>query len=337
MRDKVLVFGKRIGINLESELLFAFLSPLLWALTSVLAISAVINQNSDTLGLDSIACLRDCGSVSYPGGKNGAGVYQKIINLMPPHDVYIEPFLGSGAVMRMKRPAALNIGCDLAAGPIAHFRERVLGDLGASLSLEVVDGIEKLERIADGRLPLAGSILVYCDPPYLLSTRSGRRQYEFEMSAIDHRRLLRVCRRLDLGGICIMISGYGSRMYADALKSWDHIEFESMTRGGYTKTEHVWFNFSRPVALHDYRYLGRDFRERERIKRQKQRWAARLDRMPVLQRQALLSAIADRQIERVSPAPISRSSEGARRGAVYDETSNVFPAAVGFACARAGV
>lgn len=46
-------------------------------------------------------------------------------------------------------------------------------------------------------------------------------------------------------------------------------------------------------AEHDYRYLGRNFRERERIKRKKQRWVPRLENMPRLERQALLSAIAD--------------------------------------------
>jgi DNA adenine methylase len=34
------------------------------------------------------------------------------------------------------------------------------------------------------------------------------------------------------------------------------------------------------LALHDYRYLGEDFRERERIKRKKQRWTDRLERLP---------------------------------------------------------
>src|SRR5579883_1311551 len=57
----------------------------------------------------------------YPGGKNGAGVYQQIINRMPPHSVYIEPFLGGGAIMRLKRPAALNIGIDRDPRVIAHF------------------------------------------------------------------------------------------------------------------------------------------------------------------------------------------------------------------------
>jgi len=44
----------------------------------------------------------------YPGGKSGAGVYQTIINRMPPHRVYIEPFLGGAAIMRLdsaSRPA----------------------------------------------------------------------------------------------------------------------------------------------------------------------------------------------------------------------------------------
>jgi hypothetical protein len=47
--------------------------------------------------LDNPAVLGDAVGVSYPGGKNGLGVYQAIINRMPPHQVYIEPFLGLGA------------------------------------------------------------------------------------------------------------------------------------------------------------------------------------------------------------------------------------------------
>jgi hypothetical protein len=39
--------------------------------------------------------------------------------------------------------------------------------------------------------------------------------------------------------------------------------------------------------------LGEDFRQRERIKRKKQRWLNRLRTMPILERQALLAAIGD--------------------------------------------
>ena len=66
--------------------------------------------------------------MSYPGGKNGAGVYQTIINLMPPHETYIEPFLGGGAVMRLKRPAALNIGVDIDPDVIRGWESSTAGD-----------------------------------------------------------------------------------------------------------------------------------------------------------------------------------------------------------------
>jgi len=263
------------------------------------------------LGLTSSPLPAILDPMSYPGGKNGSGVYQRIISLMPPHDVYIEPFLGGGAVMRLKRPAALNIGLDLSGSAIAAFRESAAslkltidqgildrsspnltnGAGGPSLSLEVGDGIEKLQRIATGKLPLAGRVLIYCDPPYVASSRLDRDMYGNEMSDVQHRRFLRCIKKISA---MVMVSGYRSGMYMHALKGWNSITYESMTRGGYPKTEYLWFNFEPPTALHDYRYLGRDFRERERIKRMKQRWTARLERMPVLQRQALLSAIADR-------------------------------------------
>ena len=51
-------------------------------------------------------------------------------------------------------------------------------------------------------------------------------------------------------------------------------------------------NYPAPLELHDYRYLGKNFRERERIKRKKQRWMARLRTMPDLERYALMEAVA---------------------------------------------
>jgi DNA adenine methylase len=296
--------------------------------------------------------------VTYPGGKNGAGVAQRIVNLAPPHHTYIEPFLGSGAVMRLKRPARLNIGVDLDPEPVKLLASlfRASGSTSAetaaagdgrprpgaradsgdgagsrALSSErprrtsprptiadpdcavavvtsdqvmttnpsagsgegrsifqfrVGDGIEYLERAGfagDGRE------LVYCDPPYLmLSERSGRAVYEHEMAEESHLRLLRLLRKLPCR---ILISGYWSALYANELRQWKRITFEGHTRQG-TKTEWLWFNYPEPVELHDYRFLGRGFRERERIKRKVSRWTARLQRMPTLERQALLSAIA---------------------------------------------
>src|SRR5919198_4161482 len=78
--------------------------------------------------LDTIADLSDDRDMTYPGGKNAPGVYQTIINLMPPHEVYIEPFLGSGAIMRLKRQARLNIGIDSDPQAIAQWRAPIVGN-----------------------------------------------------------------------------------------------------------------------------------------------------------------------------------------------------------------
>jgi hypothetical protein len=91
----------------------------------------------------------------------------------------------------------------------------------------------------------------------------------------------------------VVISGYWSSLYATMLEDWNKASFQTMTRGGRPATEWLWFNFPRPVELHDYRFLGQNFRERERIKRKKMRWTNRLRTMPVLERQALLLAIAE--------------------------------------------
>ena len=57
----------------------------------------------------------------YTGGKDGAGVFQRLINEIPPHDVFISAFLGDCAILRRKRPAWCNIGIDLAADPLSRF------------------------------------------------------------------------------------------------------------------------------------------------------------------------------------------------------------------------
>ncbi|KHE92566.1 MAG: hypothetical protein SCABRO_01681, partial [Candidatus Scalindua brodae] len=58
--------------------------------------------------LDFLVVFNDNSSMNYPGGKGG--VFQKLINLMPPHDVYIETHLGGGAVIRNKRLPGVILG-----------------------------------------------------------------------------------------------------------------------------------------------------------------------------------------------------------------------------------
>lgn len=60
---------------------------------------------------------------NYLGAKSGSGVFQAIINLIPPHDTYIELFLGTGAVLSKKEKSPREIGIDLNDVCINEFRK----------------------------------------------------------------------------------------------------------------------------------------------------------------------------------------------------------------------
>lgn len=305
--------------------------------------------------------------MSYPGGKAGAGTYQRIINQIPPHAVTIEPFAGDAAILRKLRPAGCRIAVELdpvvAEALAAGFcgPDRDAESNGTSRAVEVYNccGIEWLRHYfslylveppaASGsvaaessgrahrgrpphhattagdaesngqagragrsgvgiqnpttRLPLGRRRLmtrrklqpgdppaefVYMDPPYLRSTRrTAKRLYRFELSEAQHVDLLSMANRLPC---YVAISGYWSPLYAEALQQWRSIKFTAATRGR-SAVEQLWLNYPEPTELHDYRYLGGEKRERERITRKARTWAAGLARLPQHEQNAILSAI----------------------------------------------
>lgn len=84
----------------------------------------------------------------------------------------------------------------------------------------------------------AGNVLIYCDPPYVLSTRYGK-QYRKEMTDGDHMELLEALRQHRGPAI---ISGYDSPMYDSILSDWYREEYENYTQGGSRRTEIIWSN-----------------------------------------------------------------------------------------------
>jgi hypothetical protein len=242
--------------------------------------------------------------LTYPGGKNGSGTYQKIINLMPPHHQYVEPFLGSGAIMRVKRPAMINIGIDVNPAVIMEWKRNMPAGI-PNLTVLHADALSWLHCY--GR-DLDKECLVYCDPPYLMSTRSSQRQlYECELAEEkEHERLLLILENLHC---MIMLSGYWSPLYVKVLANWRTYHFEAVTRGGTMATEWVWMNYPEPVELHDYRYLGETFRERERIKRKKVRWIQRLSKMAVLERRAMMMALEEIASKHTIPGDVAGATD----------------------------
>jgi len=236
--------------------------------------------------------------MTYPGGKHGSGVYQQIINRIPPHDIYVEAFLGGGAITKMKRPAAASIGIDLDPAALEMFAPGLIPNL-TLLQKNAIDWLS-LQKFSS-------TTFIYLDPPYILSSRrSYARRYAFELCNHDHIDLLRIIKTLPC---MVMISGYPNDLYDDTLSSWTTATFRGQTRGRAPATEKIWMNYPPPVRLHDYRYLGSTFREREKIKRKRLRWLKRLMAMDDLERNALGASIDDlvdisqhRPGERTTPA-----------------------------------
>jgi DNA adenine methylase len=86
----------------------------------------------------------------------------------------------------------------------------------------------------------------YLDPPYLHETRTATKVYgAFEMTEADHRELLGVLRRCQAK---ILLSGYASRLYDEALADWSRHTFDLPNNAASGKkkereTEVVWCNF----------------------------------------------------------------------------------------------
>lgn len=231
--------------------------------------------------------------MSYPGGKNGEGVYQRLINQIPPHDIYIETHLGAGAILRNKRPAKLNIGVDFDRDVVDSWLSK---DLGKSTFVYHEDAALFIREYGscfyDSLLP-EKKTFVYCDPPYLPETRKSGPLYRYEYTKHQHIELLELLLSLKA---MVMISGYRHAIYDDALKHWRRMDYMAPTRQGMVK-ESAWMNYEEPTELHDYRYLGDGFRSRERIKRKTKRWINNLEAMPPLERQAIITAINGMDIQ----------------------------------------
>ena len=216
--------------------------------------------------------------VGYLGSKAGAGVFQAIIALMPPHDTYVELFAGTGAVLLRKPPAIRSVAVDLNADVLASIPDAypgLLKQLGDAFHF--LDGYD---------YAAGGRTLIYADPPYLHSTRTSRKRYRNELSEEDHGELLR---RFLLSPASIIVSGYPSGLYDTLLSGWWSREFQAMTRGG-VRTEKLWCNFE-PSAVHWATYAGEDFTDRQRIKRKAARWARMYGELPPGERMAVLAAL----------------------------------------------
>ena len=81
--------------------------------------------------------------------------------------------------------------------------------------------------------------LHYVDPPYLPETRDKGGDYAHEMTRGDHHLLLTFLRGLN--GM-VIVSGYPSDIYDNALHDWRRIEKAALADGARSRTEVLWLN-----------------------------------------------------------------------------------------------
>lgn len=228
----------------------------------------------------------ECGR--YPGGKNAEGTWQWLLAQMPPHSRYIEPFVGSGALLRRKAPALSTVVVDRDVLVIDWWRRLALPGVTAVHGC----GIAWLIRHAD---ELDADTLVYCDPPYPLATRTKTKLYAHELTDEQHRLLLGTLLSLPCP---VMVSGYSWPDYEQALHRWHRQERDVITRGGTWRTEVLWCNYT-PGAIEAGgglgRVTGRNYRERERIAKKVRRWRRMFSECPPHERRALLESLIDEE------------------------------------------
>jgi len=239
----------------------------------------------------------------YPGGKSLSGVWQWIVSRMPTHSLYIEPFAGKAAIARHKPPALETILID---------RDRAVTDWLKNLAVpgSIVINSDGISWLRSNAWAMGPDALVYCDPPYMLRTRTKKRLYRFEMADEDHVRLLNVVTQMRCR---VMISGYWSTIYADKLHDWHSEKRAVTTRGRTMRDEWLWCNFDpRSVVSSElsvrYHSLAGDYRERERINRKITRWRKRFAAMPAAERNAVVRALLD-EAARASSAPAVKTSK----------------------------
>lgn len=229
---------------------------------------------------------------------------------IPPHDVWISGFAGQCAVTTHLAPARRRIVIDRDPAAAEWWRDQ-------NVEVYCCDAVEWLRHYfglyrqpespkaaaGPGCVAESGGLVpgrrigrpcrtvVYADPPYpITSRRSGRRRYAWEMTDSDHADLLAVLLRLPCW---VLVHSYPNPLYQEHLAGWRTWTYRAQTRGG-PATEQVWANYPEPTELHDYRWIGRSKREREKLAKRRRRLIRWLDCLPSRERAQLLAAVGDR-------------------------------------------
>lgn len=218
---------------------------------------------------------------NYPGHKGIEGLYQWIINRIPAHKFYYEPFAGSAQIARRLPARSIKVVMDCNPGVTAMLEK----EIGRSVTVRTENALKWIPSV-----PADTDIMVYMDPPYIISCRhSGKKLYQSEMTLDDHRQFLSMVRNV---GFNCMISHYRHPLYDKMLKDWNR---EEKTVRYHTRTtkECIYYNYPPPTVLQTYAHIGNDCWDRQRITRKIKRLSTKLLALPAVERNAVIQRVTD--------------------------------------------
>ena len=128
------------------------------------------------------------------------------------------------------------------AGNIDAAATRLRGDTTHLVQIECMDAIRLVERYN------RREVLMYVDPPYVLSTRKCGRMDRHEMDEDGHRELLNVLQHIKAH---VILSGYDSDLYEENLSGWKKYTKESQITSGEKAEECLWLNYEPPCMQLD--------------------------------------------------------------------------------------
>ena len=126
--------------------------------------------------------------------------------------------------------------CD-GADLLMEAAKRLRGGAETLVQIEHTDAIELIDRFN------CPDVFMYLDPPYLRSTRRSGALYTHEMTEADQRRLLEAITR---SKAYIMLSGYDSSLYNEALAGWHKDSIMVTTTSTAAAMEVIWMNYAPP-------------------------------------------------------------------------------------------
>jgi DNA adenine methylase len=219
---------------------------------------------------------------TYPGRKGAAGQLQQILAQIPKCGLFIDAMCGSGIVgLTVKEYGCQVVINDLNGDLIDKIAYTAANVSWSNEHYRAV--IRKYDNGNQGRV-------IYFDPPYLFDTRSYKKPiYKHEWSEADHRAFLRQVKKMT---IPVIISHYPCKMYDKALQGWRKVTYNTMTRAG-VRDESLYMNFEQPTLLQCYQVVGKNFTDRQRIKRKVGRMVAKLQNENGQERAAILSAVIE--------------------------------------------